>query len=834
MKKIIGTTVLLLLASISIAQQTEISYKFVKDTVLKNGNRTIRLFSGSLYDKEENLFEFDSSLLTEILIEDSTITADTKIISIDISITTKYDSLCIKNNIDSTISIINHKGGYYSIAPHREQIIDTAWFQSQNDSLIFICQSRGFQTIQMSYVIPNHPEVGSSHQIMKWIATGGISLIILIILSFVILRKLNTTRKKEQNLSDWEQIESILKKLKNDLPDTGIGQIKNKLLSKYNEANKKRDIVSRNELLAVMEKAISKVESEKKQTEYKERIKKIKSTNTSSSKNQSIEVETSTETSKPKQHELYAIISDTKNCARFILRLAKTRKNTKKEAKVIEQKIKKLNDESATSQIIECVNLLISINGKIEGNDSDCKQYEECLEDIVSKVKRIDENNSNKSEEKEIETSTNRTESSNDSLVDGEQNNKDSKRDSSIEPSISPKENTKEDEPEVTIADNGESLPSKNHHKESEQEKLCDFIGSRKRGRKNERQKLLDERKKHVLELASEKKKLCDEKEKHSRELESVKEKYNNEKEILIRELAEEKIKSKNEKEKHDKELEVEQKKLKEEKDKHAEELKKERNNADKRVEDEKKKGEDNLRIALNKAEQEKNNALKNKDAEINQLKDNQQFYIKNFTRVSFAKQYALEITKLITLSNEINKVAYRLMNSDKMDDPYNLYKAISKYNANVANMDMPTFLSEVNMMAYGELLLNTSEFTKVDENSFRKLFFFNYLEKYSNAIIVFNESLAGLYHFDEKLTEEDCKIFVEFRKKIADIMQSLKLEFSSPQIMNSRNDFKEIAIINRIDAGKKTDSILSIENCIVWMNGAAKPSTKVKVIVQS
>lgn len=834
MKKIINTTVFLLLASISIAQQSEISYKFAKDTLLQIGNRTIRLVSGALYDKEKNILKFDSSLLNEILIEDSTITADTNNISIDISPTTKYDSLCIKNNIDSTIYIIGHKGKYYAIAPHSEQIIDTDWFKSQDDSLIIICQARGFQTIQMPYGIPNNPEVGSSHQIMKWIAIGSISLIILFILSFVILRKLNTTRKKEQNLSDWEQIESILKKLKNDLPDTGIGQIKNKLLSKYNEANKKRDDVSRNELLTVMEKAISKVGSEKKQTEYKEKIEKIKSINTSSSEKQSIEEETTIETSNPKQPELYAIISDTKNCAGSILKLAKTRKNTKKEAKEIEQKLKKLNDESDTSHIIDCVNLLISLMGKIEGNDSDCNKYKRRLDDIVNKVKRIDDNTNNTSEEEEIETNNHRTESSNDSLVDSEQNNKDSKRVGYIEPSNSPKENTQDDESEITIADNGESSPNKNHPKESEQEKLCNSIGGRKKRRNNERQKLLDERKKHALELASEKKKLSDEKEKHSRELESVKKKYDNEKELLIRELAEEKNKLKNEKEKHEKELENEQKKLKEEKGKHAEELKKERNNADKRVEDEKKKGEDNLKNALNKAEQEKNNALKNKDAEINQLKDNQQFYIKNFTRVSFAKQYALEVTKLITLSNEINKVAYRLMNSDKMDDPYNLYKAISKYNANVANVDMPTFLSEVNMMANGELLLNTSEFTKVDENSFRKLFFFNYLEKYTNAIIVFNESLAGLCYFDGKLTEEDCKIFVEFRKKIADVLRSLKIEYSSPQIMNSRNDFKEIAIINRIDAGKKTDSILSIENCIVWMNGAAKPSTKVKVIVQS
>lgn len=283
-------------------------------------------------------------------------------------------------------------------------------------------------------------------------------------------------------------------------------------------------------------------------------------------------------------------------------------------------------------------------------------------------------------------------------------------------------------------------------------------------------------------------------------------------------------------------------------------ELKQEKENTSKKV----KEAEDKVKVELTKVQnalkqekesttmkvdkaraeerEEKRKAVQLKENEISQLKLDQKFYLDNFTRMEFAQKYAAVLGQLITVAGDVEKSANSLMESDKMEDAYYLYRAQAKYNLNMSRINLKSFLTEVEMISRGQLVFNESAVTKYDkkdpDGSLKKYFFATYLEKYFNALVVFNETLAGLHYFDSKLTAKDTSIFTSTRTKIEEMAGKLGVEIATVKI-GEQNKYSDVQILDRVDLGLPTNTIVSIDNCRVSMKGGAKSANKIKIMIQ-
>ena len=269
--------------------------------------------------------------------------------------------------------------------------------------------------------------------------------------------------------------------------------------------------------------------------------------------------------------------------------------------------------------------------------------------------------------------------------------------------------------------------------------------------------------------------------------------------------------------------------------------LKTEKENTAKKVKEAEEKKDKVINELKTSLQMEKENTAKKvkeaeekKDKVIDGLKLDQKFYTDNFTRVEFAQAYAKKLQQLFKTVAAIESKANSLM-ADKMDDPYYLYRAQAKYNQNMGGIKT-ALASEVDMMARGQLVFNDSQVTKLDKNnpeaSLKKYLFNAYLEKYFNAVVVFNESLIGLPYFDQKLKENDVKEFKTFSTQLEKDAEALDVEIATVHIKD-RNTFSDVTA-NPVDVdGFASGEIVSLENCKVWIKGGRKPDSRIKIFVQ-
>lgn len=390
---------------------------------------------------------------------------------------------------------------------------------------------------------------------------------------------------------------------------------------------------------------------------------------------------------------------------------------------------------------------------------------------------------------------------------------------------------------------------------------------------RDELEQKLDETKKSLNELQAQlqqekentAKKVKEAEDKVKSELEKIQGELKSEKENTAKKIKEAEDKVKFELEKAQGELKAEKentaKKVKEAEDKVKSELEKvqgelkaEKENTAKKV----KEAEDKVKVELTKVQnalkqekestaqkidkaraeerEEKRKAVQLKEGEISQLKLDQKFYLDNFTRMEFAQKYAAIIGQLLSVAGDVEKSANSLMETDKMDDAYYLYRAQAKYNLNMSKIDQKSFLTEVEMISRGQLVFNESAITKYDkkdpDGSLRKYFFATYLEKYFNALVVFNETLAGLHYFDSKLTAKDTSIFTGTRTKIEEMAGKLGIDIATVKI-GELNKYSDVQILDRVDLGLPTNTIVSIDNCRVSMKGGAKSASKIRIMIQ-
>ena len=235
------------------------------------------------------------------------------------------------------------------------------------------------------------------------------------------------------------------------------------------------------------------------------------------------------------------------------------------------------------------------------------------------------------------------------------------------------------------------------------------------------------------------------------------------------------------------------------------------------------------------------NSNLARARAEIEVLNNEMQIYREKVTFVPFANRYCEIIKRLFSVTNKVSKGAAYLQQLSTVDDPWHIIKAIARYNTAMMDVEVEMLYTEINMVYTGQLVLNGTMLSQLKtecnqselENSIKSYFFNSYLSKYIDALIVFNESLAGIHRLTQGVTDENTKQFAEFRTQINAILDELGITVKSVHLFE--NVGQKIDLQAEVgDFGDFTPgTILEIENCIVYLTGGNEPETKIKVKIQ-
>ena len=240
------------------------------------------------------------------------------------------------------------------------------------------------------------------------------------------------------------------------------------------------------------------------------------------------------------------------------------------------------------------------------------------------------------------------------------------------------------------------------------------------------------------------------------------------------------------------------------------------------------------------------NGQLKAKEQEcINLYRDLQNkiealsVYSERIKDVQPAGAYAKTVLKLLQIGHNVEKTADKLL--EKSIDDYLLTKYITRYQKALHQLDMDQFATDVLNIANVQFVYKQQPLAKYDQydvKKFResmKLFFFeSYLGKYIDALMVFNETMAGLHHLVDGLTESDVKVFEQYRKELNSVFKELEIEVHSVKIFDSITDNVDLSVKMRpLDFDCPSGTICQIDSCLVYLSGGNKPSDKIHVIVK-
>ena len=232
--------------------------------------------------------------------------------------------------------------------------------------------------------------------------------------------------------------------------------------------------------------------------------------------------------------------------------------------------------------------------------------------------------------------------------------------------------------------------------------------------------------------------------------------------------------------------------------------------------------------------------ALEGAKLQVNALEKSQEKFLKYLQPSSFASNLATQIFKLYQLSEEIEKKASEFLKMP-LEDSYYVFKYLANYEASVSSINKPLFLVETQMASkaqfvFKDSILGTYDLSKSEKdlaNDARIYFFSKYLKDYVNAIVVLNESFAGLHFIVDDISEENTKPFVNFRKQINEIVETIGITVLSVKVFDRIGNNTDLEA-DTIDLGiGTTGTILEVKNCIVYLKGNDKPADKIHVIVQ-
>ena len=213
--------------------------------------------------------------------------------------------------------------------------------------------------------------------------------------------------------------------------------------------------------------------------------------------------------------------------------------------------------------------------------------------------------------------------------------------------------------------------------------------------------------------------------------------------------------------------------------------------------------------------------------------------FTKRITDVPLASNYAKSIEKLLAIAGKIEDDADKLL--DKGIDVYLLTKYMARYQKALHQIDMHQFAADVLNIANVQFVYKEQQIAKYsqkDEKQFKesmKIFFFEtYLGKYINALMVFNETMAGVYHLVEGLDRSDTKMFEQYRVELQKIFAELEIEVHSVKIFDSILDNVDLSVkLAELDFDCASGTICQIDSCIVYLKGGNKPENKIRVIAK-
>lgn len=225
------------------------------------------------------------------------------------------------------------------------------------------------------------------------------------------------------------------------------------------------------------------------------------------------------------------------------------------------------------------------------------------------------------------------------------------------------------------------------------------------------------------------------------------------------------------------------------------------------------------------------------KKHKIEQLEKAQEEFTHTLTSVPFATAYSKLVYDLLELGRQIQTSAYSVLDME-VDDPYFIMKALSRYGKMMVGIDMGKFQTDVYMVAkakfvFKDSLLATFKGENKDiDNIVRSYFFNQYLEKYVNALMVLNESMAGLKLL---LPEVKAKVnkFESFRIELLVLAKKLNVTVLYVKVGDMAGENVDLKA-KPVDVEIGTPGqILEVENCIVYLTDSRKPQTKIKVTIK-
>ncbi len=206
----------------------------------------------------------------------------------------------------------------------------------------------------------------------------------------------------------------------------------------------------------------------------------------------------------------------------------------------------------------------------------------------------------------------------------------------------------------------------------------------------------------------------------------------------------------------------------------------------------------------------------------------------------AFAQPYCRNIEKLLDISKKIQESANEAQNAD-VEDPYFICKAIARFWAQLDKIDLSAFYTDVDMVLGTGFVPKGTPLATYDaslpeaelETLVKNYFFASYLKQYVNALVVFNESMAGLTHLLPDMPAELVRPFEAYRLQLQQAVAALGINVLSVKIFDFVHNNTDL-LATPVDGGYDSPgAILDIENCLVSLSGAPKDGERIRVKVQ-
>ena len=206
----------------------------------------------------------------------------------------------------------------------------------------------------------------------------------------------------------------------------------------------------------------------------------------------------------------------------------------------------------------------------------------------------------------------------------------------------------------------------------------------------------------------------------------------------------------------------------------------------------------------------------------------------------AFAQPYCRNIENLLNISKKIQESANEAQNAD-VEDPYFICKAVARFWAQLDKIDLSAFYTDVDMVLGTGFVPKGTPLATYDaslpeaelETLVKNYFFASYLKQYVNALVVFNESMAGLTHLLPDMPAELVRPFEDYRLQLQQAVAALGINVLSVKIFDFVHNNTDL-LATPVDGGYDSPgAILDIENCLVSLSGAPKDGERIRVKVQ-